>query len=104
MFNNKESFTQLQEQIKTDRERRNLQSSISLKDYMEVRLQHLPKEDYDPWMWKELKRLELPHFDEGMATPACIWIQKLDTYFSNKYHDRRRGHKICHLTLKRGGR
>ncbi|XP_059073375.1 uncharacterized protein LOC131874148 [Cryptomeria japonica] len=59
------------------------QAIIMLRDYIDVRMQHIPRggdrnQNYE--LRKKVRKLSLPYFDASGKTTARAWVQKVDTY------------------------
>lgn len=58
-----------------------LQIEMSLEDYMDLRMKHLPKKDHHLGLKKKIGKLNLPYFNGSSETTTHAWVQKVDTYF-----------------------
>lgn len=60
------------------------QTSISLRDYIDVRMKHRPRigdktQNYD--RRKKVRKLTLPYYNGSGKTSTKAWVQKVDNYF-----------------------
>lgn len=82
---NESQITELQGQFRRDWEASGpeFQADISLRDYMDLRMRHMPRaggRNQNFELRKKVGKLSLPYYDASGKMTARAWVQKVDTY------------------------
>lgn len=82
---NEPQITELQGQFRRDWEASGpeFQADISLKDYMDLRMRHMPRaggRNQNFELRKKVGKISLPYYDASGKMTAQAWVQKVDTY------------------------
>ena len=83
---NEPQIAELQDQFRRDWEASGpeFQADISLRDYLDLRMRHMPRSrgrSQNLELRKKVEKLSLPYYDASGKMTARAWVQKVDTYF-----------------------